>query len=293
MALFDIADSLGSQSNEDIGTYLTLINDFVTAQDFIGANVAGQGGIFTTKAWKHNGSVFGFINDTPDPTNNLFTILNASAIQPDTNLIGQSVKISLDCFYVHSYPGFGAHNVLFDFGGKSQINTVIEDVRHPLKFRINDQATASINGTPIFLGLNVSQNGISFEGRTINVDSSDDQQIISLFESNVFKTGLTLTNTAQPILKPYSALAVAAVTAIAARSKNVQVHNFNLGLDFSNSPTSCKLRHGSYLVIQSDDRMDLSNYRWNRTTARLEHFSGPNTSIEFNYLIISVSAYHP
>ncbi|MDP2072585.1 hypothetical protein [Methylotenera sp.] len=196
MALFDSANSLGSQSNEDIAEYLTLINDTVAAQDFIGANVAGQGGLFSTKAWKHNGSVFGFINDIPDPTTGLCLIQNASAIQPDASLIGQSIKISLDCFYVHSYPGFGAHNVLFDFGGKSQINAALEDIRHPLKFRINDQANASVSGTPIFLGLNVSQNGVSFEGRTINVDSSDDQQIIALFESSVFKTGLTLINTA-------------------------------------------------------------------------------------------------
>lgn len=293
MSIFDQANSLGSKSNEDIADYLTEIGDLDAAQDFVGAQVAGQAGFLPTAAWKHRGGVYGYINPNPDQNTGLFSIQSASAIQPDNTLIGQSIKLSLDCFYVHSYPGFGAHDVLFEFGGKSQISATVEDVRHPLKFQINDSGAASVSGTPIFLGLNVHQNGVAFEGRTINVSSSDDQQVIDLFNSNVFKTGLTLINTAQPVLKPYSALAVAAIGAIAARSKNVQVHNFNLGLDFGNNPTSSKLRHGSYLVIQSDDAIDLNNYKWNRTTSRLEHFSGANARVEFNYLIIGVSPYHP
>lgn len=293
MSLFNQANSLGSKSNEDIAGYLTEIGDLDAAQDFVGAQVSGQAGLLSTAAWKHSGAVIGFINPNQDVATGLFSIQSAAGIQQDASLIGQSIKISLDCFYVHSYPGFGAHDVLFEFGGKNQVTTVVEDVRHPLKFQVSDGGAASVAGTPIFLGLNVDRNGVAFEGRTINVSSRDDQDIINLFDSNTFKTGLTLINTAQPALKPYSALAITAITAIASRSKNAQVHNFNLGLDFGNNPTSCKLRHGSYLVIQSDNPIDLNNYRWNRDTARLQHFSGVNAPVEFNYLIIGVSPYHP
>lgn len=293
MTLFDRADSLGSKSNEDIAHYLTEIGDLEGAQDFVGAQVTGQAGLLAGSAWRQPGAVYGYISNTPDQGTNLFSLQSAAAIQPDNTLVGQAIKLSLDCFYVHSYPGFGAHDVLFEFGGKSQSTVLVEDVRHPLKFQVSDRAAASVNGTPIFLGLNVNQNGVSFEGRTVNVSSSDDKQVVDLFDSAVFKTGLTLINTAQPALKPYSALAIAAIKEIASRSKNVQVHSFYLGLDFSGNPTSCKLRHGSYVVIQTDEAINLNNYKWNRGTSRLEHFTGPNTPVEFNYLVIGVSTYHP
>lgn len=291
MPVFDIADSLGSQANEDIAAYLTDINDLASAHDFIGANVAGQGGLFPTRAWKQVGSKFGFIQQTPLPANGLFTIQSASAIQADTALIGQSIKITLDSFYVHNYPGHGAHKVLFDFAGKSQIEQELEDVRHPLNISANDQAHANVGGAAIFVGLNVDQNGLAFEGRTINVESDYDQQIINTFESNLFKAGLKLINSAKPVLKPYTALTVAAIKAIAGRSGNKQVHNFNLGLDFSNNATSNKLRLGSYLVIQTDDLINVNDFHWNQATASLQYVNGPNTPIDFNYMVIGVSSF--
>lgn len=293
MPVFDSADSLASKSNEDIAAYLTEINDLGAAQDFIGANVAGQGGIFPTRAWKHAGASIGFIERAHAPANGLHTIQRASAIQADTNLIGQSLKITLDHFYVHNYPGNGTHTVLFDFLGKAQIAQTVEDLHHPVKVMVADQAHAGVVSTPIFLGLNVDPNGVAFEGRTICVESSDDNLVLSAFDSQVFKAGLAIVHAAQPVLKPYTALTIAAITAIMKRKKNTQVHSFDLGLDFSQNVTSNKLRLGSYLVIQSDDQIDLNNYRWNQNTTRLEHFLGPNHQIDFNYLIIGVHAYQP
>ena len=291
MPVFETADSLGSQANEDIAAYLTDIGDLAGAQDFIGANVAGQGGIFATRPWKHAGSKFGYIQQTPLHANGLLSIQNASAIQADNALIGQSIKITLDHFYVSSYPGHGNHKVLFDFAGKSQIDHELEDVRHPLNISVNDEAHANVGGAAIFVGLNVDPNGLAFEGRTINIESDYDQQVLDTFESNLFKAGLKIANTAKPVLKPYTALTVAAITAIAGRSKNRQVHSFNLGLDFSNNATANKLRLGSYLVVQTDDPINLNNFQWNQATASLQHVNGPNTPIEFNYIVIGVSSF--
>ncbi|QDC44772.1 hypothetical protein [Methylophilus medardicus] len=291
MPVFDIADSLGSQSNEDIAAYLTDIGDLAAAQDFIGANVAGQGGMFPTRAWKHAGVSVGFIDPANAPANGVYTIQRASAIQADTSLIGQSLKITLDHFYVHNYPGNGIHTVLFDFLGKAQIAQTVEELHHPVKVMVADGAHAGVVSTPIFLGLNVEPNGVAFEGRTICVESSDDNFVLSAFDSPVFKAGLAIVHAAKPVLKPYTALTIAAITAIMKRKQNTQVHSFDLGLDFAQNITSNKLKLGSYLVIQSDDQIDMNNYRWNQNTSRLEHFLGPNQQIDFNYLIIGVTNY--
>ena len=229
MAIFDRADSLGNKSNGDIATYLTEINDLQTAQEFVQAQVGGQGAIFPTKAWKHTGASIGFIDFSTPAVNGIHTIKRASAIQADTSLIGQSIKVTLDHFYVHNYPGLGTHNVLFDFTGKSQIEQDVEEVHHPIKITVNDQAHANVTGTAIFLGLKVDANGVAFEGRSINVKSSTDSDILSTFESNIFKTGLAIVHATKPVLKPYTALTIAAITAILKRKENTQVHNFDLG----------------------------------------------------------------
>lgn len=291
MAIFDITDSLGNKSNGDIAAYLTQINDLRTAQEFVQSQVGGQGAIFPTRAWKHTGAAIGFIDFATPAVNGKHTIQRASAIQADTSLIGQSLKMTLDHFYVHNYPGMGTHNVLFDFTGKSQIEQDVEEIHHPIKVTVNDQAHANVTGAPIFLGLKVDANGVAFEGRSINVESSTDSDIVSTFESNIFKTGLAIVHAAKPVLKPYTALTIAAINAILKRKQNTQVHNFDLGLDFAANITSNKLRIGSYLVIQSDEELDLNGFRWNQNTSRLEHHLQPNNQIDFNYLIIGVAKF--
>lgn len=221
------------------------------------------------------------------------SIVGTSQISGDKSLIGKQIKISLDKFYTHSYPGFGQHTILCEFSGKNQVPDETEELRFALRCKSNDQASAAVASTPIFMGVTVASGGISFEGRTINVSSSGDESLLSAFDTPAFKSGLALLTSAQPALKPFSALAISAVKTIAERRKNVQVHQFDLGLDFSGSSTGLRLKTGSYIIVQSDNAMGWSwdDYHWNNSSHTLELKAEKNKSIPFNYMVIGVSEF--
>lgn len=127
-------------------------------------------------------------------------------------------------------------------------------MRFALNTHANDKEAASVLGQPVFLGVVVGNDGLSFEGRTINVSSSTNETILKTLNSAAFKSGLSLMTTVQPALKPFVGLAGSIVEATARAHKNSQIHNFNLGLDFSKNMTFAKLRHGSYIIIQTTKR---------------------------------------
>jgi hypothetical protein len=102
-----------------------------------------------------------------------------------------------------------------------------------LTTQANDGAAASINGAPIFLGVTVGNNGIAFEGRTINVGSKGGEEFLAALSGSSFRDGLSLLTTVQPALKPFVGLASSVVGAVLKRSQNKQIHSFSLGFDFS------------------------------------------------------------
>ena len=171
---------------------------------------------------------------------------------------------------MHCYPGRGQHEILCEFTGKNQAGGEQEEMQFALTTKANDGAAASINGAPIFLGVTVGNNGIAFEGRTINVGSKGDEDFLAALSGGSFRDGLNLLTTVQPALKPFVGLASSVVGAVLKRSKNKQIHSFNLGFDFSESQTSVALRHGSFAIIQTDDHeWDWSKLAWNMSSQRV------------------------
>ncbi|MDO9004124.1 MAG: hypothetical protein Q7V20_11790 [Aquabacterium sp.] len=79
-----------------------------------------------------------------------------------------------------------------------------------MRFDARDNSSPAIAGAPIFMGLTVAPDGISFKGETVNVRNSGDDMVMSILDTPAFKSGLTLLNTAQPALKPLTSLAMAA-----------------------------------------------------------------------------------
>ena len=156
-------------------------------------------------------------------------------MEPDETLRGARIKITLERFWVARYPGRGRHKILCEFTGKSQIQGEAEELRYALSTEANDGASAAVVGAPIFVGASVGNNGISFEGRTINVSNSVDDGVLAALNSGAFKQGLSLLTTAQPALKPFVGLASSIVSAVASRDRNKQVYDFKLGLDFEMS----------------------------------------------------------
>jgi len=235
--------------------------------------------------------VLGFIS----PEASAKKITGISTVQADRSLVGQRIKITLDKFFVAKYPGYGLHSVLCQFSGKNQVLGETEELSFAMRFDTRDNSSPAIAGAPIFMGLTVAPDGISFKGKTVNVKNSGDDMVMSILDTPTFKSGLTLLNTAQPALKPLTSLATATVSAIAKRNENAQIHTFELGLDFDGSATSARLRYVSYIVVQTDDgsNWDWSDYEWNANGMALHPAGKPGDSPSFNYMVFAVSPFSP
>lgn len=290
MGEFQRANSLGALPAQDIGAYLIDIGDVDEAAHYLDGDVSAQGMLGYKSAFSHTGMLVGFIEPTSDPQPK---IVSASSIDADRSLQGQRIKVSLDRFYVESYPGLGEHSILCEFNGKNQVQPESEVLKFAKKFVANDKSAAAITSAPVFLGLTVSSDGIEFEGRTVNIRSGGSEAILAALESPVFKAGLSLINTAQPALKPFVSITTAAIKTLESGKNNKQVHEFNLGLDFDTRTTSTRLKLGTYIVIQSDaTTWDWSAFEWLRDPMLLRDTRLPSgASIGFNYLAIGVSRY--
>jgi len=293
MSEFDLNDSLGALPTQEIRDYLIEIKDVETAGQFGTGLVSGQGWFGSEKAYTHTGAVIGFLPLAAQKTHTRLQIQGVSKLKGDPTIVGKRVKISLDKFYVSEYPGTGEHAILCEFTGKNQVLKETEELRYALRFKVKDQSSASVHGVPIFMGVTVGANGISFEGRAINVGSSGDETVLSTFDTPAFQNGLGLLLSAQPALKPFTSLATAVVKSIAKKSKNKQVHNFNLGLDFSDTNSSVKLQYGSYIVVQANDSngWEWGDYEWNRDTNMIESIKEKGKQFPFNFMVFGVTPF--
>lgn len=284
-------DSLGYKSATKVIEYLREIGDDVAAEALDPPGGTGQafGLNFGSEVWGHTGVLVGYIPNTP--SGRFAQIENAYTLPPDASLKGSRVKISLERFWVQRYPGRGTHEILCEFTGKNQAQGEQEEMQFALTTTANDGASAAVSGAPIFLGVTVGNNGIAFEGKTINVRSKTDEDLLAALSSGSFREGLGLLTTVQPALKPFVGLASSVVTAVMKRSKNAQIQFFKLGLDFSKNQTSVALRHGSFAVIQADDaNWAWKNLSWNADAQQIVD-SGTKKSIPFNYLVFRISPF--
>ncbi|MEH6461712.1 hypothetical protein [Chitinimonas sp. JJ19] len=291
MTIYDPANSLGALPPDQIAQYLADIGDIEGAKAFTSGAVAGQSFPFSSPSpFAQTGMVIGFI---PPGNEKLRDVSGLSDVHADPQLIGKRIKITFDKFHVASYPGIGTHSILCEFSGKNQVAGETEELTFARRFEARDNSGPSIAGTPIFMGINVGQDGISFKGRTVNVKSNLDEVILATLDTPAFKSGLALLNTAQPALKPLTSLAAAAVDMTLKRRNNIQVHCFDMGLDFSQGSTSARLRHGSYVVVQTDDgaAWGWDHYVWNSDGHVLQHRSEPSKKLGFNYMVFGVAAF--
>lgn len=285
-------ESLGAKQPKSVIAYLREIGDDEAADRLQQTGAGGQG-LFLNwgeEVWGLTGMILGYIPPEAAATDD-GEIQNATTMAPDAELKDTRIKISLDRFWVQRYPGRGTHKILLEFAGKNQIETDPEELRFVLTTEARDRSSAAVNGTPIFLGASVGKNGISFEGKAINVSSGDDEELLSALGSGPMKQGLSLLTTAQPALKPFVGIAQGVVSAVLKRSRNRQVYYFKLGLDFASSQTSAKLREGSYVVIQGDQSLwSWSDYSWNASAQQVVRRSD-GQALEYNYLIFRVSRF--
>lgn len=259
MIEFDEQLRLCYRSDVEVAAYLELLGDDDGAREIREAAVRGQSlGDLLSRPYKQTSHVYGFIEEGVS-SNGPIPIASAADAEADQTLVGQQIKVTLDAFQVHSYPGFGTHKVLFDFQGRDQAGSESQDLQFATILHARDKDRAAVSGVPIFTGLTVPQDGLSFKARTILLGNSGDQVILDVLQSSVFKDGLKLMGTIQPALPQLVALAGGITSNLLSLSENEQIQCFDLGLDFSNSKTSARLRKGSYVMVQVPG---VSTWRW-------------------------------
>src|SRR2546428_14070687 len=102
----------------------------------------------------------------------------------------------------------GTHRVLLHFFAQHQTPDQSEDLHFSATYRVREGEHAALRGYPIFVGLNVGDEGIRLRVRTINVKNGQDEAILKILDSDAFKNGLHLITMAQPALVPLSELAL-------------------------------------------------------------------------------------
>jgi hypothetical protein len=249
---------------------------------------------FQDKAWQHTAHAFGYIAPS-HAGNEPVPIKHAGNIPADTALKNARVNITLNHLRVAEYPGKGTHNILFDFYAQNQLLGNVEHLHFNAVYRVKEGERAAILGYPIFAGLNVGSQGMAFKCYTINVKNEDDEALLGFLESDVFKEGLKLVQTAQPAIAPLSAMAVAVTKSVAKRNRNVPVQEFHLGLDFTNIITGARLAQGSYLAVQIPETFervwDWDDWVYHPAIGQVVNRDDPKKLIPYNYLIFSVSRY--
>jgi hypothetical protein len=243
--------------------------------------------------WRHRSHCFGFIPTIDDPAAKQLDIIHPGRIQPVEALKNARIVVTLDRLRVGSYPGFGQHQIMFEFYGQHQVPKKTEDLHFNLRFEARDGDDAAYIGYPIFVGLNVGTQGVNFDCLTINVNNDVDEAFIKFLDSDVFKSGLKLATTAQPAIAPFSAMAIGLTRSIAQGNRNKVVQKFSLGLDFSNVATRARLAIGSYVAVQvpSSRLADWDWTMWKYNVDRAQILDNNGELIPFNYLVFGVSRY--
>ena len=117
-----------------------------------------------SRPWRHASHTFGFIEPAEAGAATL-PVRYAADIAPDATLKGKRIKITLDGLRVAGYPGFGVHNILFDFYAKNQVPKAVEHLHFNATYRASDQENVGVIGYPNSIGLNVSKRGRGLQVR--------------------------------------------------------------------------------------------------------------------------------
>jgi hypothetical protein len=250
--------------------------------------------LFGPRPWQYTAHAFGYLAPA-EPGDDPLPIRHAGNIEADVSLKNSRIKITLDRLRVADYPGGSRHHVLFDFYAQNQVADDIEHLHFNATYIVQEAQQAGIVGHPIFVGLNVGGEGVSFRCFTVNVKNDADETFLSFLEGDAFAGGLQLAVTAQPVVGTFSQMALGLTKAIAARNRNVPVQDIFLGLDFSNIATRARLAEGSYIAVQiPDENVALWNWKewvYNPNSGQIVHRDDHAQMIPFNYIVFSVTRY--
>lgn len=254
------------------------------------------GGIFEKEvpAWKHTAHAFGCIPSSQSGKQ-LAGITHPGNIKANGKLKNGRITIRLNSLRVADYPGKGMHQILFDFQAQNYLECQKENIRFSQTYRAQEGESVGIIGYPVFVGLGVGNEGVSFECSTINAKNEDDENIIKFLDSDAFKYGLELSTTAQPALAPLAAMTTNLVRMISGRHREIAVQSFKMGLDFASGPGGARLTEGLYIVVQIPQKDEVA-WEWDKwvydqTNGHIVDKVEQKKLIPFNYITFMVSEY--
>lgn len=250
-------------------------------------------GLFGPRLWSYSTHAFGYIAPHVPGGQSPLPIVHAGNLKPDTTLRGQRVKITLNWLRVADYPGTGMHRILFDFYARNQTTGPDADLHFNSTYRVREGQQAGIIGYPVFVGVNVGDEGLAFRCYTVNVKNDADEAFLDFLESDSFKQGLEITKSIQPVIKPFAEMAYGLTRALAKRNRNVPVQDVFMGLDFSQVPGRARLAEGAYIVAQVQDTLhpiwDWEYWVYSPSTGSIVSRDDPNVSLPYNYFVFGIS----
>jgi hypothetical protein len=299
---FDDTPVLGKLPATAAAARLRELGDEETAEELLDAthsagttmSLKGGLGLFKPRPYQHTAHAFGFLAPA-DPGSAMLPIRHAGNIPKDVSLRDEKVplRVTLDRLRIAAYPGGGIHHVLFDFYAQHQAADQVEHLHFNTTFRAQEGESVAVIGYPLFVGLRAGADGLAFKCFTVNVKNDDDEAFLGFLESDVFKEGLKLASTAQPVIGLFSQTALSLTKAIAKRNRNVAVQDFYMGLDFSSIATGARLREGSYIAVQIPESSvvvwDWSQWVYNPNNGQIVNQADPMQLIPYNYVVLGVS----
>ena len=247
------------------------------------------------KPWLHTSHAFGYLPPAQDGGGTDVLIQSAENILAEPALKQTRVKVTLDRLRVASYPGRGIHHILVHFFAQNQIPEKTEDLHFSATYRVLHGQQAAVRGYPVFVGLQVGNEGICLRVRTINVKNDQDEALLSILESPAFQNGLHLITMAQPAIVPLSELARGFTEMVLTRHRNISVQDINLGLDFGAIRMHPRLAEGSYLAVQIPEGLgpvwNWEEWIYHPASGLVVKQDDPHQTIPYNYLVFSISRY--
>lgn len=248
--------------------------------------------LYGNKFWASPHYEFGYL--APSASNDKLQVIDhAGNAASNLDLRDARIIITLDRFQVVDYPGRSPYRILLDFSTRNQVQDKTEDLHFSITCNASQGKPADVYGYPIFEGLKVGPNGITFGFSPVVVGNDEDKKFLSFMESDVFKSGLQLLSLIHPAVGLFSTMTNNLVIYIAKHRKNVGVKGFNLGLNFGKSLTGYRLAEGSYIAVQIPVK-EKSIWQWDQWVYQtMSHLvvnkNNTNRLIPYNYLIFSIS----
>lgn len=289
---FEGVKSVGELQGDDLLDYLRSVDDpSVESLDVDNATERRFLGLGEKKAFQHTGNEVGYIAERDGE---YLSIVDPRDVAPQRDLSGRTVTIQLTQALVVRYPGRGAHQILlhFDAGGR---DPAAERFRFSTTMRSADGNRPAIAGQILFSGLKVGADGLSIRMKTINVCSEDDQKLLSVTESDVFRTGLDLAKSTGPVIGMLSVTLDSIAQFIAGRAKNRPVQDGLVAGGFDTALADApKLRPGTYVMTQAPSAVEGVPWSWgdyvfDRQRGAIVRTTDHSQPIGYNYVAIGVA----